>query len=257
MAKNRFSIKGTKDFLVVAIVLIIFGLWCVKDGWFPSPKVLKKYPLERAIAFKVPGVIEKIPVKVGQRIEGKVLLAKLYEKSYREALEQAKSASEKAQAESSADLEKVAEQFLRAQENLVACTLYNTDFIQATSHGEEPLRGYVLEILAKSANKVDVLKTTVTGVVSRVTKEAVYVSPSGISEEISMPPVDEVEHPVPKGWVSLVQPDDAINEKDVLAGEPVLIMRPHDGFYLFNKVAAVLCLFLAVAALVFHWIASR
>ncbi len=43
MARN-FKIKGTKDFLIWAIILLLLGLWCVKDGWFPSESVLERHP---------------------------------------------------------------------------------------------------------------------------------------------------------------------------------------------------------------------
>ena len=41
---RTFHVEGTRKFLVAAIVLMIIGLWCVKDGWFPSEYYLKKYP---------------------------------------------------------------------------------------------------------------------------------------------------------------------------------------------------------------------
>ena len=43
MARN-YKVEGRKDFLYWAIGLAVLGLWCVKDGWFPSPTVLEKHP---------------------------------------------------------------------------------------------------------------------------------------------------------------------------------------------------------------------
>jgi hypothetical protein len=33
---RRFKVEGTKAFLHWSIGLLILGLWCIKDGWFPS-----------------------------------------------------------------------------------------------------------------------------------------------------------------------------------------------------------------------------
>ncbi|MBU1909197.1 MAG: hypothetical protein KJ726_04040 [Verrucomicrobia bacterium] len=33
---RRYHVKGSRQFLIWAIVLLILGLWCVRDGWFPS-----------------------------------------------------------------------------------------------------------------------------------------------------------------------------------------------------------------------------
>ncbi|HMP76751.1 MAG TPA: hypothetical protein PKE12_10710 [Kiritimatiellia bacterium] len=33
---KRFKVKGTDTFFYWAVGLLALGLWCVKDGWFPS-----------------------------------------------------------------------------------------------------------------------------------------------------------------------------------------------------------------------------
>ena len=40
-------IEGTKSFLMWAVILLVIGLWAVKDGWFPSDSVLLKHPLDK------------------------------------------------------------------------------------------------------------------------------------------------------------------------------------------------------------------
>ncbi|MCO5045745.1 MAG: hypothetical protein M9963_08385 [Kiritimatiellae bacterium] len=35
MSRN-YSVEGTKTFLYWSIALLVFGLWTLKDGWFPS-----------------------------------------------------------------------------------------------------------------------------------------------------------------------------------------------------------------------------
>jgi hypothetical protein len=43
MARN-YHVEGTKAYLYWALGLALFGLWCVRDGWFPSASVLDKHP---------------------------------------------------------------------------------------------------------------------------------------------------------------------------------------------------------------------
>lgn len=33
---RRYHVQGSKQFLIWAVVLLVVGLWCVRDGWFPS-----------------------------------------------------------------------------------------------------------------------------------------------------------------------------------------------------------------------------
>lgn len=42
---RQYDVKGSKNFLAWAIGLLLLGLWCVKDGWFPSESVLVRHPL--------------------------------------------------------------------------------------------------------------------------------------------------------------------------------------------------------------------
>jgi hypothetical protein len=45
--KKRFNVKGTDTFFYWSIGLLLLGLWCVKDGWFPSQsKIDSKTPEE-------------------------------------------------------------------------------------------------------------------------------------------------------------------------------------------------------------------
>lgn len=46
---RRYHVEGTKTFLLWSIGLLLLGLWCVKDGWFPAESVLARHPpLENA-----------------------------------------------------------------------------------------------------------------------------------------------------------------------------------------------------------------
>jgi hypothetical protein len=48
---RKYHVEGTKTFLVCAVGLLLFGLWCVKDGWFPAESVVLKHPLEKDASF--------------------------------------------------------------------------------------------------------------------------------------------------------------------------------------------------------------
>lgn len=43
MVRN-YRLKGSKSFLVWAILLLLLGLWAVRDGWFPSENTLTRHP---------------------------------------------------------------------------------------------------------------------------------------------------------------------------------------------------------------------
>jgi hypothetical protein len=39
-------VQGTKSFLMWAVILLVLGLWAVRDGWFPSAATLLKHPID-------------------------------------------------------------------------------------------------------------------------------------------------------------------------------------------------------------------
>lgn len=41
---RKYHIEGTRAFLIWAVVLLALGLWCVRDGWFPSEATLATHP---------------------------------------------------------------------------------------------------------------------------------------------------------------------------------------------------------------------
>ena len=196
MAKNRFNrIKGTKDFLVMAVFCGFLCLWSIRDAWFPTKKVLEKHPQSMPVAMEVSGVIKSLPIKPGEEFAGEVALATIYDESYRKALALAE-AEFAAAKEAHTGVDEALEKVLFAREELKACTLMNTDIRIETSHGEDALKGKVLENLVKRSMLVE-------------------------------------------------------------AGEPIILIQPHDTFYMFNKSLAILSSFGLIAALFFHRIASR
>ncbi len=154
MAKGRFNVKGTKDFLVMAVFCAFLCLWSIRDAWFPSKKVLEKHPQSLSVAMEVSGVIKSLPLHPGEEFAGTVVLATIHDDSYREALAMAEAEFEKAKA-SRAGVEAALEKVLSAREGLKACTLRNADILIETSHGEDVLQGKVLEHLVQRATHVD------------------------------------------------------------------------------------------------------
>lgn len=155
MAKSRYNIKGTKDFLVAAVFCGFVCLWSVRDAWFPSEKVMEKHPHEILVAFKVPGRLKEINLKPGDKITDKILLASLYDEAYRTKVAAAESAFDTARDAKDSSAEEKRDELTKARADLDACTLYNTDIIWKSSHGKEALRGVVDRILAETATQVD------------------------------------------------------------------------------------------------------
>ncbi len=252
MAKGKFKIKGTKDFLIAAVFLGFLCIWAIRDAWFPTQKVLEKHPQEISVAFRVPGVIREIPVEPGQEIKGETVLARLYEKGYQDALDEARAAFETARRQEAPDVQEKLNELTEARQRLEACTLKNTDITWSGSHGEEVLRGEILRIDAEPASRVEVLNASSTGVVVSVSHDQVVLSsdPAAPAENL-----ERVE--LPAGLVPQVRKGDAVAVGDLLAGTPVVTVDPQDTFYLFNKTLTVLTFIGTVAALIMHAIASR
>ena len=74
---RRFNVQGTNDFLVWAVVLLALGLWCVKDGWFPSQTVLDKHPHEVQIMAEQGGAVKDVFVKRGELIRAEQPIVRL------------------------------------------------------------------------------------------------------------------------------------------------------------------------------------
>lgn len=75
--KRQYNVKGTNDFLILAAIFFFLCIWAVKDAWFPSEKVLKKHPLEVAVAFEAEGTVKGVNVAVGDSVVENQVLAEL------------------------------------------------------------------------------------------------------------------------------------------------------------------------------------
>lgn len=68
MARKYKNVQGTNDFLIAAIGLTLLGLWAVRDGWFPTKKVLESHPLVEEAVFEDAGRVEAILVETGMNV---------------------------------------------------------------------------------------------------------------------------------------------------------------------------------------------
>lgn len=191
MANSRFKVKGSKDFLVIAVVCAFFCLWFLRDGWFPPKRVRRDHPLQIPVSMAVSGVVKSLPAAPGREVGGSDVLVELYDLSYRKAVDEAELAYEEARKQKDPNVQQAIDHLLQARSNLTACVARCSDFMQTTSHGEGPLHGVVLE--------------------------------------------------------HLVAPSD-----EVVAGQNVLLVRPKDGYYLFNQTSCILSFIGAVGALLLH-----
>lgn len=250
MAKSRFNIKGTKDFLVAAVFCGAICIWAIRDAWFPPESVLEKHPLEVPVAFEVPGVVKSINVKVGEKVEGRMTLATLYEASYQEAVDEAQAAFEKAKEEKAPDVDEKLDALLAARERLDACTLENTDITVTTSHGESALHGEVLRVDAQPAMQVETMTADEGGTVLKVASDAVFIG----EEDAALK--DAVKYPL-NGFAPTVHKEQSVAAGETVAGTTILVINPEDSFYIFNQTLAVIMFLGMIASLIFHWIASH
>jgi len=196
MAKGRYRIKGTKDFLVAAVAAAVFCVWFICDGWFPAKRVLKKHPVEYTVSAPLSGRVKSVSVEAGDMINGEMAMVTLDESSFKRAADLASKEYEAAKGGDTSDLQKKLEVLKKAQEELRSCVIRNTDIVLETSHGEEPLRGKVLDVKVR---------------------RAMYVK----------------------------------------EGDPLLLVKPKDTFYPFNRISAVITLIGTGVFLYFHYLASR
>jgi hypothetical protein len=155
MAKGRFNIKGTKDFIVAAVFCAFLCIWSIRDAWFPTEKVLKKHPREIAVSFKVPGVVKHVAVQPGDEVKGKVVLASLYDDAYHAKVTEAEAAFDAAKVSKDSAVEQKLAVLMKAREDFDNCTVENTDVTWMTTHGEEALRGVVVRIVATPATQLE------------------------------------------------------------------------------------------------------
>ena len=77
MANRVYKNKGSNDYLIMSVIFFLLCIWAIKDGWFPSDKVMKKHPHTIPITFNQDGFIKQINVKENDLIKDKQVIAVL------------------------------------------------------------------------------------------------------------------------------------------------------------------------------------
>ena len=77
MANRVYKNKGSNDYLIMSVIFFLLCIWAIKDGWFPSDKVMKKHPYTIPITFNQDGFIKQINVKENDVIKDKQVIAVL------------------------------------------------------------------------------------------------------------------------------------------------------------------------------------
>lgn len=162
MAKKKYKIKGTKDFLILAVFCGFMCVWAIRDAWFPTRKVLEKHPQEVPAAFAVPGVVREVRVQPGDVIEDRTVIAVLNDTVYQERVNEARARFDSAREARDPETETRLDELNEARAALEKCTLRNTDIKVNTSHGEDVLRGRVLRIDAPPGTPVEAGQPVVT-----------------------------------------------------------------------------------------------
>ncbi len=86
---RTYKVEGTKDFLIWSVVLLGLGLWSLRDGWFPTARVLEKHAREIPASFQVEGMLADVLVEPGIEVRPQQPLARLVRLQQRRALEEA------------------------------------------------------------------------------------------------------------------------------------------------------------------------
>lgn len=74
---RTYNVKGTNDFMIWAVLLFALCIWAVRDGWFPPPSKLDKYPQRVAVHFEIEGRVSNILVGEDMEIASGDVLARL------------------------------------------------------------------------------------------------------------------------------------------------------------------------------------
>jgi hypothetical protein len=71
---RRYKVEGTKSFMYWAIGLLLLGLWCVKDGWFPGQSVIEAHPPGEDVAYYLFNQITAVICLIGAAVCGYIHL---------------------------------------------------------------------------------------------------------------------------------------------------------------------------------------
>jgi len=134
MARKYKNVRGTNDFLIAAIGLTLLGLWAVRDGWFPTKKLLEKHPLVEKAVFEDAGRVDAVLVETGMNVSSNSPLIRMNVKDL-----------DQKQADAEERL-KQAEIEIRRLDSLSATSTGDTDYRELAEQKEEEIKEIKREI---------------------------------------------------------------------------------------------------------------
>lgn len=87
-----YKSEDTGDLIYWAVGLLLLGVWCVKDGWYPSKDVLEKHPRAIELSFSQDGVLSRLLVNLGSEVGESMKVAELVTDEIRRRLATAETA---------------------------------------------------------------------------------------------------------------------------------------------------------------------
>ncbi|MDZ8120068.1 hypothetical protein [Pontiella agarivorans] len=261
-AKRKYNVKGTNDFIVLAAIFFFLCLWAIKDAWFPSEKVLRKHPREMMATFEEDGTVEDVLVEVGDSVAEDQVIARLrsdriaaeYEKAKIDFTEKRKKHQMMELARKNAEKNGVSEQgyadILKSEEQARVAREEAHATVNALKEKIDssvllsPTKGKVMEIRVGTHTMVDSVPAEFGGTVA-VDKEARKITVSGANGQLQ-------EWVAADAQVLKVHDGDTVEQGDVLAADPAILINPKDHFYLFNKSLAIFSFFAFWTFLAIH-----
>jgi multidrug resistance efflux pump len=136
--------------------LLLLCLWAMRDAWFPTEKVLRKHPREFPVTVSVSGVVQDIPVKIGEKVSDSTPLITLHPMRYeKEVMAAEKAYKDAVETQNDEHIKARLDLLTQAKANLQATTVTCQNFTLESPRGKFPLNGCVREIMVQPAYFVE------------------------------------------------------------------------------------------------------
>ncbi len=169
MVRKYKNMKGSNDFLVASIGLLLLCLWAVRDGWFPTQSILEKHPQTAQTMFEAPGTVEEIMREVGSTVSSNTAVVRM---STREL--------EDMQSQYESRLEEVVREIRRSEASIIGVD---------TEDEREEIRSRIAELEASSRE----LRRQIAGVRQDIMRNMLRPDHAGTISEIMVSQGDEVD----------------------------------------------------------------
>ncbi len=199
--------------MVASIICALICLWAIKDGWFPSPSVEKKYPRRAEVSFDQAGIVAEVYVTPDEKVAEGSPLVKMTTHFFNQ------------------QLKSINSQLALLESGIVKTRIEYERLLRNNDDARERRRQPILKQKLEE---------------SQARRDRLLLDREKIREEIHR----QILCAPLKGRVAevLVKRMDVV-EQDQLA----LVLHPITGFYLFNKVLAIGMFIGALVFLALYW----